>query len=322
MTREYSSISVETTLNSGINTTATTMTVPSVAAATALLGGITLDSGNVDIFTVAIDHDTVNEEIVFITGVSGDTFTISRGQAGTGTAGVSGITHSAGASVKHVLTSSDLILFRNSSSPVSSFGFSGSTSGTTTVQASAVAGTNTLTLPATTSDTLVGKATTDTLTNKTLTSPTINTATIATPTITGGTNTNSILVSPEERTTVSATAATGTVNFDASTQGVLYYTTNASANFTLNVRGTSSTTLSSILTTGDAITVVFLNTNGATAYYPTVYQIDGSAVTPKWQGGTAPTGGNASSIDAYSLTIIKTAATPTYTVLASQTKFA
>lgn len=311
MTREYSSISVETTLNSGINTTATTMTVPSVGAATALLGGITLDPGNVDIFTVAIDHDTVNEEIVFVTGVSGDTFTISRGQAGTGTAGVSGITHSAGASVKHVLTSSDLILFRNSSSPVASFGFSGSTSGTTTVQATAIAGTTTLTLPAAT-DTLVGKATSDTLTNKILTSPAINTATVTTP----------VLISPEERTTVSATAATGTINFDASTQGVLYYTTDASANWTLNIRGTSSTTLSSILAVGDAITVVFLNTNGATAYYPTVYQIDGSAVTPKWQGGTAPTGGNASSIDAYSLTIIKTAATPTYTVLASQTKFA
>jgi len=311
VTREYSSISVETTLNSGINTTATTMTVPSVAAATALLGGITLDPGNVDIFTVAIDHDTVNEEIVYITGVSGDTFTISRGQAGTGTAGVSGISHSAGASVKHVLTSSDLIFFRNGSSPVASLGFSGSTSGTTTVQATAVAGTTTLTLPAAT-DTLVGKATTDTLTNKTLTSPTIS----------GGTNTGSVLVGPEERTTVSATAATGTVNFDAVTQGVLYYTTNASANWTLNVRGNSGTTLSSLLAVGDAITVVFLATNGATAYYPTVYQIDGSAVTPKWQGGTAPTAGNASSIDAYSLTIIKTAATPTYTVLASQTKFA
>jgi hypothetical protein len=314
VTREYSSISVETTLNSGINTTATTMTVPSVAAATALLGGITLDPGNVDIFTVAIDHDTVNEEIVFVTGVSGDTFTISRGQAGTGTAGVSGITHNAGASVKHVLTSSDLILFRNSSSPVASFGFSGSTSGTTTVQASAVAGTNTLTLPATSSDTLVGKATTDTLTNKTLTSPTINTATIATPTITGGTNTGSILVSPEERTTVSATAATGTVNFDASTQGVLYYTTDASANFTLNVRGTSSTTLSSLLAVGDSITVAFLVTNGSTAYYQTAFQIDGSAVTPKYSGGTAPASGNASAIDAYTYTIVKTAATPTYTV--------
>ena len=317
MTREYSSISVETTLNSGINTTATNIVLPSTAAATALLGGVTLDPGNVDIFTVALDHDTVNEEIVYVTGVSGDTLTISRGQAGTGTPGVSGIAHSAGASVKHVMTSDDLIFFRNSASPVTSFAFSGSTSGTTTVQASAVAGTNTLTLPPTSNDTLVGKATTDTLTNKTLTSPTINTATIA-----GGTNTGSILVAPEERTTVSATAATGTINFDAVTQGVLYYTSNASANWTLNVRGSSGATLSSILAVGDAITVVFLATNGATAYYPTVYQIDGSAVTPKWQGGTAPTAGNASSIDAYSLTIIKTAATPTYTVLASQTKFA
>jgi hypothetical protein len=112
------------------------------------------------------------------------------------------------------------------------------------------------------------------------------------------------------------------VNFDASTQTVLFYTTNASANFTLNVRGNSSTTLSSILPVGASITVVFLNTNGTTAYYPTAFQVDGNAVTPKWQGGTAPSAGNASSIDAYSLTIIKTAATPTYTVLASQTKFA
>jgi hypothetical protein len=321
VTREYSSISVETTLNSGINTTATTMTVPSVGAATALLGGITLDAGNVDIFTVAIDHDTINEEIVYITAVSGDTFTISRGQAGTGTPGVSGITHTAGASIKHVLTSSDLIFFRNGSSPLASLGFSGSTSGTTTVQATAVAGTTTLTLPAAT-DTLVGKATTDTLTNKTLTSPTINTATIATPTITGGTNTGSILVAPEERTTVSATAATGTVNFDASTQGVLYYTTNASANWTLNIRGTSAITLSSLLAVGDAITVTHLVTQGTTAYYNSAVQVDGSSVTPKWQGGTAPTVGNASSVDAYVYTVVKTASTPTYTVFASQTKFA
>lgn len=187
MTRQYSSISVATTLNSGINTTATTMVLPSVSDVTALLGGVTLAAGNVDIFTVAIDVDTVNEEIVFVTGVSGDTLTISRGQAGTGTAGVSGIAHSAGATIKHVLTSSDLIFFRNGSSPLSSLGFTGSTSGTTTMQATAVAGTTTLTLPAAT-DTLVGRTTTDTLTNKTLTSPVINGATIGTSVINLATN--------------------------------------------------------------------------------------------------------------------------------------
>jgi hypothetical protein len=176
MTRQYSSISVETTLASSINTTATTITV-ATGTATALMGGITLAPSNADIFTVALDVDTVNEEIVYVTQVSGDTLTISRGQAGTGTPAVSGVAHTAGATVKHVLTSDDLVFFRNNASPVASFAFSGSTSGTTTVQATAIAGTNTLTLPATTSDTLVGKATTDTLTNKTLTSPTITTPT-------------------------------------------------------------------------------------------------------------------------------------------------
>ena len=321
MTRQYSSISVETTLNSGINTTATTMVLPSTAAATALMGGVTLAAGNVDIFTVALDVDTVNEEIVFVTQVSGDTLTISRGQAGTGSAGVSGIAHSAGASVKHVLTSSDLIFFRNNASPVASFAFSGSTSGTATVQAPAVAGTTTITLPAT-SDTLVGRATTDTLTNKTINGSVLNTSTLSSPTITGGTNATSVLISPEERTTVSATAATGTVAFDASTQSVLYYTSNASANWTLNIRGNSSTTLSSILATGDAITVTHLVTQGATAYYNSAVQIDGASVTPKWQNGAAPANGSANSIDVYTYTIIKTASTPTYTVIASQSKFA
>jgi hypothetical protein len=321
MTREYSSISVATTLNSGINTTATTMVLPSVAAATALLGGVTLAPGNVDIFTVAIDPDTINEEIVYVTGVSGDTLTISRGQADTGTAGVSGIAHSAGASIKHVLTSDDLIFFRNNASPVASFAFSGSTSGATTLQATAVAGTNTLTLPPTSNDTLVGRATSDTLTNKILTSPTINTPTIATPTITGGTNSTSVLVSPEERTTVAATAATGTVAFDASTQSVLYFTSNASANWTLNIRGNSGTTLNSILATGDAITVTHLVTQGSTAYYNSAVQIDGTSVTPKWQNGAAPSNGSTNSIDAYTYTIIKTASA-TYTVIASQSKFA
>ena len=119
-----------------------------------------------------------------------------------------------------------------------------------------------------------------------------------------------------------AAAATGTINFDVLTAGVWLYTSNASANFTLNFRGNSGTTLNTALATGDAITVVFINTNGATPFRPTVFQIDGSAVTPLWQGGTAPTAGNASSRDAYTFTIIKTAATPTYLVLAAQTRFA
>jgi hypothetical protein len=131
---------------------------------------------------------------------------------------------------------------------------------------------------------------------------------------TSPTLTTPVIISPEERMTVSATAATGTINFDASTQGVLYYTSNASANWTLNIRGTSGATLNSILATGDAITVSFLVTNGSTAYYQTAFQIDGSAVTPKYSGGTAPASGNASAIDAYSFTIIKTASA-TFTVL-------
>ena len=159
----------------------------------------------------------------------------------------------------------------------------------------------------TANNTITGAVTltgTQTLTNKTLTSPAINTATA----------TGAILVAPEERTTVSATAATGTINFDAVTQGVLYYTTNASANWTLNVRGNSGATLNSILATGDAITISFLVTNGSTAYRHTALTIDGNAQTVLWSGGTAPAAGNASSVDAYSFTIVKTAATPTYTV--------
>ena len=124
----------------------------------------------------------------------------------------------------------------------------------------------------------------------------------------------------EEDVNVVASAATGTINFDVATASVWYYTSNASANHTLNFRYDGSNTLSSKLAVGDAITLVWLNTNGATAYYPNVIQIDGSAVTPKVPA--AISAGNASAIDAYVFTIIKTAATPTYTVLETQTKFA
>lgn len=124
-----------------------------------------------------------------------------------------------------------------------------------------------------------------------------------------------------EKATVSATAATGTINYDAVTQPVLYYTSNASANWTLNIRGSSGLSLNSMMQTGQALTIAFMVTNGATAYYASALQIDGSSVTPKWQGGTAPASGNASSIDVYTYTVIKTGSAA-FTVFASQTKFA
>ena len=133
---------------------------------------------------------------------------------------------------------------------------------------------------------------------------------------------NPALVGAIETCNVVASAATGTINVDAKTSTVWYYTSNASANFTLNFRGNSSTTLASILATGQAITIAFLNTNGSTAYYANAFNIDGSSATVKWTNGSTPSAGNPSSIDVYSFTIIKTAATPTYTVIGSITKFA
>ena len=121
--------------------------------------------------------------------------------------------------------------------------------------------------------------------------------------------------------TISATAATGTINYDITTQSVLYYTSNASANWTVNFRGSSGTSLNTLMATGESISATFLVTQGSTAYYNSAVTIDGTSVTPKWQGGTAPTSGNASSVDCYTYVIQKTASA-TYTVLASQTKFA
>ena len=310
MTRKYSSISVETTLAGAITNTTTSVTV-AAGTATTLLGGQTLAAGNVDQFTVAIDPDTTNEEIVFVTGVSGDTLTIVRARAGS-----SGIAHSSGATIRHVLTSNDLDYFRDGvTAAVTS-------SSTTTFTNKTISGaTNTLTN--------IGNSS---LTNSSVTIGSSNvalgatTATLAGVTITGATLTSPIenyptLKSPQEITTVAATAATGTVNFDTQTQAVLYYTATASANWTLNIRGDGSTTLNSLMDAGDSITLTHLVTQGTTAYYNSAVTIDGTSVTPKWQNGLAPSAGNASSIDAYSYTIIKTASA-TYTVFASQNKFA
>jgi hypothetical protein len=143
----------------------------------------------------------------------------------------------------------------------------------------------------------------------------------ATQTFTGSTTAlGAVFQDAAEVATVSATAATGTINYDVTSQSVLYYTTDASANWTVNIRGNGTTSLNTLMATGQAVTVVFLVTQGATAYYNNALQIDGSSVTPKYQGGTAWTSGNASGIDAYSYTIVKTGSAA-FTVFAAQTQF-
>ena len=131
---------------------------------------------------------------------------------------------------------------------------------------------------------------------------------------------SSKFVNALENITVSATAATGTINYDVTTQSVVYYTSNASANWTVNFRASSGTSLDTAMATGEVITVVFLVTQGTTAYYNNVIQVDGTTITPKWQGGSAPTAGNVSGIDTYTYAIIKTGSAA-FTILASVVQF-
>ena len=140
--------------------------------------------------------------------------------------------------------------------------------------------------------------------------------------LTGATFTGAVVVDNQldieevhEKVTV-ITSTTGTLTFDTAAQGVVFGTANQTANRTINFSNVNST-----LAIGQSVTCAVMLTQGSTAYYLNAYQVDASSVTPKWQGGTAPTAGNASGIDAYSFTIIKTA-NATFTVLASQTQFA
>jgi len=125
----------------------------------------------------------------------------------------------------------------------------------------------------------------------------------------------------KEKVTVTGTGAGGTINFDALTQAIAYYNTSSSSNFVLNIRGDSGRTLNSVMNVGESLTVVVLSTQGASSFYLTTVQVDGTAtgVTTKWAVQT-PTSGGTNGIDAYTVTIIKTASA-TYTALASLTKF-
>jgi hypothetical protein len=153
-----------------------------------------------------------------------------------------------------------------------------------------------------------------TLTN----SVTLSNKTLSAPILTG----TSVMSQVLETATFSAIAATGTINYDLLTNGaVTYYTSNATDNWTLNIRGNSGTSLNSVMSTGQILSVVFLVTNGSTAYYQTGIQIDGNSVTPKWQFANPPSSGNTNSIDAYTISIFKTG-NATFTVLENQTRFA
>jgi len=168
-----------------------------------------------------------------------------------------------------------------------------------------------------------------TLTNVTLSSGTSN-MTLGNTAVTIGSATTSVgnlaltnvtITTIQEPANVTATAANATINMELLNNTILYLTSNATGNFTVNFRGSSTTSLNNVMSNNTSLACTVLATQGNTAYYNSVVQVDGNTVTPKWQGGTAPTSGNASSVDSYTYVIIKTGSAA-FTVLAAQTKFA
>ena len=125
----------------------------------------------------------------------------------------------------------------------------------------------------------------------------------------------------EENFTTCVGGASGLINFDVCSAATMYYVNNSTANFYLNLRSNSSTTLNSILDINKTLTVTFLNTNGSTAYPLTGIAIDGSGRSIRWLNGTGSyPASNTGSIDTYSITAVKTGDN-LYTVLGSQGKF-
>jgi hypothetical protein len=157
-----------------------------------------------------------------------------------------------------------------------------------------------------------------------------STATLGNATLTLGSSTtavgnlalnNATIENIQEPANITATAANATINIDILSNVVVYCTANATGNFTVNFRGNAGTTFNNAVPANVSVSASLVTAQGATAYYNSLVQVDGSTVVPKWQGGTAPTTGNANSTDTYVYVVMKSAAN-TYTILASQTKFA
>ena len=276
-TRKYSSISQDTTLAAGgISSSATSMTV-ATGTGNALMGGITLTTN--DTFQVAIDPDTVNEELVYITVQSGDVMTITRGRAGT-----SAIAHAAGATVRHVLSSDDLNWF-NTTSPGTLSTAKGDLIAATGSQAVArlAVGTNGYVLTADSTQTsgvkwaATGDVTTSgaqTLTNKDLTSAT-NTFPTTLTTLTGSqTLTNKTLTAPIITSTINAQTGT-TYTFVLSDAAAFVTASNVAAQ-TYTIPPNSSVAYA----IGSTISVIQINSGQATIQ-------GGSGVTIASNGATA-----------------------------------
>ena len=327
--RYFSSTAVATTLSANLNNSATSLTVTA-------LSGYPVSTP----WTAIIDKDTVNEEVVSVTGVSGTTLTVTRGVDGT-----TAVSHNSGAVFQHGVSGRD---FDEANSHVNDT--TTNPHSVTASQVGAIANTlvdakgdlltatadNTparLAVGATDGHVLKVKASAatglewgavDGLPSQTSNANKLLTTNGSSASWTD-TLSNLIQLGPMERFNVVASAATGTVNIDIKTAAVWFYTTNATANHTINFRGDSSTTLSSLLAVEDAYTVGWIINNGTTAYYPTTIQVDGSAVTPKWLNDSEPPSSSQANqtagVDAFTFTIIKTASTPTYTVLGAWAQY-
>jgi hypothetical protein len=262
---------------------------------------LTTDTGAVRLW---FDNGSAWEEIAYFTASGG---TIAGNTSITGTLGVTGLITATGGVAGALTGNASTATTLQTARSINTVSFNGSADITVTASAATLTGTTLNSSVVSSSLTSVG----------TLTALTVSGAAALNSTATVGSTLT--LQQALEKATISATAATGTINYDALTQAVLYYTSDASANWTLNIRGSSGVALSTMMAVGQSLTVVFLVTNGATPYYPSVHQIDGSTVTPKWLSGTAVISGNASAIDVYTYTVVR--ASGGFTLLASRSYY-